>query len=258
MSIFDTAKLPSAVTNVLNFGKSLGWQNERGLNPNLFVTLQDKVSGVSVRGRIISYSISNQADWANKFEGSDGDSKLPILSAILQSGAYSDSVDALKAFENRTLITKAQSVQVWTGIQPQNISMEIEFRAFSDPLTEVEEPIQELTRMMSPVLNDNSIETAKRIAESSKPNGDKKLTQEDLNKKVEESSLGRVPSKIAVSLFSKRFNATYRIESMDESVDEMKIDGAGNRVYQVVSLTLGSSVGITKQDIKSSSPLGLF
>ena len=110
MSIFDTAKLLSAVTNVPSFGKSLGWQNERGLNPNLFVTLQDKVSGVSVRGRIISYSISNQADWANKFEGSDGDSKLPLMSAILQSGAYADDVDVLKLFESKTLITKAQSV----------------------------------------------------------------------------------------------------------------------------------------------------
>ncbi len=252
MSIFDAPSLPQAVTAILGFGASLGWQQERGLNPNLFVTLQDKVSGVSVRGRIISYSVSNQAEWANKFEGSDADSKLPISTAILQSGAFAKELEFLQDLEGRTMITKAQSIQVWTGLQPQNISLEIEFRAFNDPVSEVEAPIQELVKMMSPVLKDTTYDSAKKWLEGSKKEG---TSKEQSNPKLDAEGdfTGIVPSKIAVSLFGKRFNATYRIESMDESVDEMKIDGAGNRIYQVVSLTLGSSVGITKSDIKSPS-----
>lgn len=254
MSIFDTASLPKAITEVLGFGESYGWQSERGLNPNLFVTLQDKVSGVSVRARIISYSVSNQAEWENKFEGTDGDSQYGKTTALLQNGSLADETgsETLKKLEGKTLITKAQSIQVWTGLQPQNITLELEFRAFNDAKTEVESPIQELTKMMSPVLNDNILHAVKSTTDKTKAN-----TAEDTEQTQDGSLLGTVPAKIAVSLFSKRFNATYRIESMDESIDEMRIDGAGNRVYQVVSLTLGSSVGLTKPDIQSPSSLGL-
>ena len=257
MSIFDTASLPEAVTALLGFGESLGWQDERGLNPNLFVTIQDKVSGVSVRGRIISYNVSNQAEWENKFEGTDGDSQYGKLTALLQNGSFAGQVgsDTLKKLEGKTMVTKAQSIQVWTGLQPQNINLEIEFRAFNDAVSEVEAPIQELTKMMSPVLNDNSIDAMEKFWNNNEANTNS-LTKEELKQVADGNLLGVVPSKIAVSLFSKRFNATYRIESMDESVDEMRIDGNGNRVYQVVSLSLGSSGGITKPDIQSPNTLG--
>ncbi len=260
MGIFDTASLPSAVNSILNFGASLGWQQDRGLNPNLFVILQDKVSGTSVRARIISYSVSNQAEWANKFEGTDGDSQFSMTSAILQNGEFAKELDSETAMQlaGKTLITKAQSTQIWTGLQPQSISLELEFRAFSDPINEVEAPIQELTRMMSPILNDNVLDSGKKALEESKSMATSKgTTQSSIDKATEGKVLGVVPAKIAVSLFKKRFNATYRIESMEESVDEVKIDGSGNRVYQRISLSLGSSEGITKPDVLSPSALGL-
>ena len=126
MGIFDTASLPSAINSILSFGASLGWQQDRGLNPNLFVILQDKVSGTSVRARIISYSVSNQAEWANKFEGTDGDSQFSMTSAILQNGEFAKELDSEMAMQlaGKTLITKAQSTQIWTGLQPQSISFE--------------------------------------------------------------------------------------------------------------------------------------
>ena len=252
MGIFNE---PVSLQNtVTSFGEALGWQQERGLNPNLFVILQDKVSGTSVRARIISYSVSNQAEWANKFEGTDGDSQFSTTSAILQSGEFAESIgsEMLARFAGKTLITKAQSIQVWTGLQPQSISLELEFRAFSDPIYEVEAPIQELTRMMSPTLNDNVLDSVKKVLEKNKGMATSKgTTQGDINKATEGKVLGIVPSKIAVSLFKKRFNGTYRIESMEESIDQVRVDSNGNRIYQIVSLTLGSSEGITKNDVKS-------
>ncbi|WP_294958811.1 hypothetical protein [Sulfurovum sp.] len=258
MGIFDTAESAlGTVNSVLNFGSALGVQGNMGLNPHLFVTLQDKVSGTSVKARIISYSISNQAEWANKFEGTDGDSKVPILSAILQSGMYSDKLDVLEALNSKTLITKAQSIQVWSGLQPQNISMELEFRAFSDPVTEVEAPIQELLKMMSPVLKNTSLDMAMSTFEAVKGLLKNKGATAKQVHAATDGKLGETPSKIAVSLFGKRFSgATYRIESMEESVDEVRIDSSGNRIYQVVSLSLGSSEGITKSDVISPSGAG--
>ena len=236
------------VNDVMGFGSSFGTQSTMGLNENLYIVLQDKESGDSVRGRIVSYSISNQSEWANKFEGMDGDSRIPIMSALLQSGAYSDDIEILEALNAKTLITKAQSIQVWTGLLPQSISLEIEFRAFSDPVMEVEEPIQKLLKMMSPVLENTSIKTIEKITSKVKDmlkNG----TTADAIKKITEP-FGDVPSEIAIAFFRKRFNATYRIESMEENVDEVRIDARGNRIYQVVSLTLGSTKGIVKDDVE--------
>jgi len=241
------------------FGEALGYQSLQGLNENLFVTIQDIENGTSARGRIVSYSVSNQAEWANRFEGSSGDSRFPTITALLQSGELAKEIgsDAFMKLRSKTTITKAQSVQVWTGIQPQSIDLQIEFMAFTNAYTEVEAPIQELVRMQSPVLNDNVIQSAEKAFDTEQKKAvEGGKTQDEINKETGGGFFGTVPSKIAVSLFGKRFNATYRIESMEESVDEIKIDSAGNRIYQVVSLSLGSSAGIMKDDVKSSQSLG--
>lgn len=261
---FDSAV--STVSNLLGGvlgGSVLGWQQAHmgELNPNLFVTFQDKKTGTFVRARIISYSVSNQAEWANKFEGSDADSKVPTISAILQSGIYSDKSDKLSHLAGKTLITKAQSVQVWTGLQPQEVSFELEFRAFTNASQEVEQPIQALIKMMSPQLNNNMLSNASALLAGSFL--DEILTTTDKANKIAGSIsekdaklLGEVPSDISVSFLSKRFNSTYRIESMEESIDEIKIDRQGNRVYQIVSLTLGSTAGIMKSDVNDGSIAG--
>ena len=246
MGVFDDAV--GFVSSFVSFGDALGVQDTGGFNENLFIVLQDKESDTSVRGRIISYSISNQADWVNRFEGLDADSKMPILSALLQGGSYSDDIDVLKALTAKTLITQAQSIQIWTGFQPQSISLEIEFRAYTDPLVEVERPIQELLKMMSPKLKVTSLAVAGKAMSTVGELLKSKSSAGAVEKAVE--AFGDTPSDIAITFFRKRFNATYRIESMEESVDEVKIDAFGNRIYQIVSLTLGSTMGIMKSDVE--------
>lgn len=249
MSLFSSAV--GFVTGAVNFGTALGVIGEAGnagLNENLFITLQDKENGTSVKARIISYSISNQADWVNKFEGMDGDSKVPLMSALLQGGAYSKDIEVLKELTAKTLITKAQSIQVWTGLQPQSISLELEFKATVDPVLEVEQPIQKLVRMMSPALKDTSIDTIDAVFSSVKALLASGANAQSVKTAV--APLGDVPSDIAITFFRKRFNSTYRIEGLEESVDEVRIDAVGNRIYQIVSLTLGSTTGIMKSDVE--------
>ena len=246
MGVFDDAI--GFVSSFISFGDALGVQDTGGFNENPFITLQDKKRGTSVRGRIISYSISNQADWVNRFEGMDADSKIPLVSAILQGGSYSDDIEVLKALTAKTLITQAQSIQVWTGFQPQSISLEIEFRAYTDPLVEVERPIQELLRMMSPELKTTSLKVAEEAMSSIRELLKANATVESIETATE--AFGNAPSEIAITFFRKRFNATYRIESMEESVDEVKIDAYGNRIYQIISLTLGSTKGIMKSNVE--------
>ncbi|NOR58058.1 MAG: hypothetical protein GQ474_05995 [Sulfurimonas sp.] len=247
-------------------GAVLGWQQSDigELNDALFVTLQDKKTNVTVKGRVISYSVSNQSEWANKFEGSDADSKAPRLSAILQSGVYSDHSGRLGALEGKTLINKAQTVQVWTGMQPQEISLEIEFRAFRNASQEVEQPIQALLKMMSPQLNDNVISATKALFSDLSLDGvlstfsssDEKANTIAKGLEGSADKLGVIPSAIAISLFNKRFSTSYRLESLNENVDEIKVDRQGNRVYQVVSLSLGSTTGIMKSDIHDGTQGG--
>lgn len=256
--IFSNAvTLANNVLGTANGGAVLGWQQIHmgELNPNLFVTFQDKKTGVMVRGRILSYAISDQAEWQNKFEGTDADGKTPTLSAILQSGIYSENDSLLLSLAGKTLITKAQSVQVWTGLQPQELSLEVEFRAFSNASIEVEQAIQALRKMNAPELKEHFLDTTSQVL-----NGltlDEALSDEEKSKKISGTdALGDVPSDIAVSIVQKRFNATYRIENISESTEELQIDRSGNRIYQVVSITLGSKAGIMKTDVKDGTVMG--
>jgi hypothetical protein len=250
--------LHNNIIGTANGGAVLGWQQIHmgELNPNLFVTFQDKKTGVMVRGRILSYSISDQAEWQNKFEGTDADGKLPTLSAILQSAIYAENSDILRSVAGKTLITKAQSVQVWTGMQPQEITLEVEFRAFSNASIEVEQAIQALRKMSAPQLKDHMLDSVSKALNGVEV--DKALTDEQKAKKISGmEALGDVPSEIAVSITQKRFNSTYRIENITESVEEFQIDRKGNRIYQVVSITLGSKAGIMKDDVIDSSISGV-
>lgn len=249
----------------MNFGGMLGWQEQHigELNRNLFVVIQDKKESVSVRGRIVSYSVSNSAEWQNKFEGQDADGRYPMLAAIAQSGIWSDKLQMIDALQGRTLISSAQSIQVWTGLMPQEVSLEIEFRAFSNALLEVERPIQALLRMQAPILNKTFIDSAQKAIDNLNSDAgavDKFVKEGTKEEKTtgetqkRDTVLGYTPNKISIDFLGKRFNnIDYRIENVTEAVDGLNIDRNGNRVHQIVSMTFGSSIGIMKDDVNTGS-----
>ena len=227
-----------------NNAQVAGWTNFGNLNSNMFVKIQDTEYGDMVIGRLVSYSLSNESTWENKFEGMDEDSKQPFLAGVIQSGELAESLgwEALGKLKGKTLITEAQSQQIWTGIQTLNISIEIEFKAFADAYSEVELPIAMLYKMQSPILSGSKVESAKTALNNT-------LATKDVN---ESSSgiLGDIPKEISLDFLNKRFNSLYVLESISEDVDHIKIDKSGNRIYQRVSLQFGSVKGITKDKIQ--------
>lgn len=113
-------------------------------------------------------------NWQSAFENSGTDSKLPAISQLLQSGQASTMLNLLSSFipndkqgiigdalnearktaddlakqasklTGSTGITKLNSRQVFSGMPPIKIPITLYFRAWKDPMKEVEMPINEL------------------------------------------------------------------------------------------------------------------
>lgn len=109
-------------------------------------------------------------NWQSAFENSGTDSKLPAISQLLQSGQASvmlnliasilpkesgafidrarekmlDLASQAEKLTGRTGITKLNSRQIFTGLPPIKIPITMYFRAWADPMKEVESPINQL------------------------------------------------------------------------------------------------------------------
>ena len=242
-------------------GNGVGWTNFGSLSPHHFATITETNGGDMVIGRIISYSISNENNWENTFEGMDEDSKNPFMAGIIQSGDLANTMgwEALQKLQGKTLVTEAQSVQIWRGIQPQSISLELEFKAFSSAYSEVELPIQYLTRMQAPRLSTSKVEALAKTK-------DDVIALKNAKNEAERSTilgklkgvLGDVPSFVTVDFLGKRFEVDYVIESVSEDVDAVRVDADGNRIRQVVNLTLGSKSGVVKDKIKVNDAVSVL
>jgi hypothetical protein len=228
----------------------LGYQynQTQKYHPSMFVTISEinssKYEGVSdvvIRGREISSSESNTTNFASKFEDTNLDNQLSSTSALLQAGEYADKWNALEKFKGRTLITKTSTTQVWAGVAPQTISLSLEFKAFTDPQLEVERPIKELMKIFSPKLIENQIENTEEVI--------KQLWAAKGDSELEKTALGYAPNPVNVSIMQKYYNNIYFIESLNISRDRVMIDRNGDRIYQVVELSLGSRQAVTKESL---------
>lgn len=106
-------------------------------------------------------------NWQSPFEQAGPETKAPTLFAMMQSGLTSQIFDSLgfdkdensnskatrllQQFEGRTGITQLNSVQVFNGMPPIKIPMTLLFRAWRDPVTEVEEPFNQLMEWALPI-----------------------------------------------------------------------------------------------------------
>ncbi|MGY6154126.1 hypothetical protein [Paraburkholderia graminis] len=97
-------------------------------------------------------------NWVSPFEGAGAESKVPTLSAMLQSGQLTPDmagilnrmspgstvagnvVKLLRDATGRTGITKLNSTQVFSGMPPVKFSFTAHFRALIDPQSEVRDP----------------------------------------------------------------------------------------------------------------------
>lgn len=110
--------------------------------------------GPIVKAPLTEASMEIVLSWNSPFEGAVADKGMPTISAMLQSGAIQPYLDLLgvnggtastvQSFVGRTGITKLNSTQVFSGMPPVKIQASALFRAWSDPLTEVEAPFNQL------------------------------------------------------------------------------------------------------------------
>lgn len=238
-----------------------GWQasNIGSLHRDLFVEFRalDESSDflIGVRGRILSVSESLTNNWDSRMEDTNLDNRLSSASAGLQAGLQSGELadatgevspelgESLSIFKGKTLITKASTQQIWTGSPPQQIDIEIEFKAISNSYMEVTGAYSALMRMATPMLKDSLVKSAKEALD--KYQADKNAVD------AAKSLLGEIPPDISVSIQGKHYGTTYKIDSIStQTEDKVMIDNTGNHVYRKVSVSLSSKKILTRDEIK--------
>lgn len=124
--------------------------------------------GYEVWAPITDGSQEMALSWTSPFEGTGAESKVPTISAMLQSGQLTPEMTdilsrmpggsavasnvgkVLRDATGRAGITKLNSTQVFSGMPPVKFSFTAHFRALSDPDTEVRQPVTQLEQWAVP------------------------------------------------------------------------------------------------------------
>ena len=206
-----------------------------------------KTDPATVVAPLTEASMEASLNWQSPFEQSGPESKAPALMAMLQSGALQpivnqvfgsskDATDAsaaqqksgdfLKQFEGRTGITLLNSTQVFNGMQPVKFQVVAVFRAWSDPVKEVEEPVAKLMEWALPVELSKDGSVLARAAQAVK--GDMGY--------LEALMPSRAPIRIAMK-FKGRTYFPLVIESIGQPLNA-PVDRNGRFVEQLIPMTL--------------------
>lgn len=127
-----------------------------------------KDSNVTVQAAVTDEAnLEVTLNWQSPFEQAGPETKAPTLFAMLQSGLATEIFDKigfdkgedsstkttrlLQQFEGRTGITQLNSVQVFNGMPPAKIQMTLLFRAWRDPVSEVEKPFSQFMEWALPI-----------------------------------------------------------------------------------------------------------
>ncbi|WP_204368978.1 hypothetical protein [Methylocucumis oryzae] len=210
-------------------------------------------------------------NWQSAFESMSPESKAPMLFAMLQSGAIQPVIDALSAskvgsavggllgsnagqtsgnavtsaqqqsgdflkqFEGRTGITKLNSTQIFSGMPPVKIQLTLLFRAWQDPVSEVEDPLDQLLSWAFP----------QRLANDSLIANLIKAAQGEAN--PIEALLPSQSPKLIAFVYKNRKYAPMVIEQIGIPLSS-PIDSNGNFVELLLPVTLGSLTAWDKDD----------
>lgn len=159
--------LVSRATKAITGGTGSVWDN---LNPNLIANIYEVdhtgavMSGTTVVQAVFSddVNLDINLNWQSPFEGAGAESKAPALMSMLQSGAFQPLIDSMggktkEALQDtvneargRTGITKLNSTQVFSGMPPIKLQGNLLLRAWENPITEVENPLDTLMRWSLP------------------------------------------------------------------------------------------------------------
>lgn len=119
----------------------------------------------AVRAPLTDANLEVDLGWNSPFEGAGAESRAPALAQMAQGGLLQPIVDAtmgadgefaqsakeyLNQYQGRTGITKLNSTQIFSSMQPAKISCTAIFRAWRDAATEVEAPFDQLMKWSLP------------------------------------------------------------------------------------------------------------
>lgn len=128
------------------------------------------VGDTIVAAPITDASHEQSINWQSPFEGQTPDAGLGTFGSMLQVGGYlpilnalqkrtgpGQSADALAATAagasgliGASSVTKMNATQVFSGAPPLTLSLTAHFRAFANPKTEVEDPVNQLIKWQLP------------------------------------------------------------------------------------------------------------
>jgi hypothetical protein len=119
---------------------------------------------VVIKSPLIESSIESTFNWQSPFENV-GQDALGSFQKLAQSGELIDIARTVKnlnepiggvlegvaeSLSGKTVITKLNSTQIFNGSPPLKITATLLFRAWADPVSEVEEPFAQLMRWAHP------------------------------------------------------------------------------------------------------------
>jgi hypothetical protein len=169
-----------------------GWTQSRDVRTLSADDSYQVDDGYEVHCPITDANFEMSMNWTSPFEGAGAESKAPTLSAMLQSGQLTKTVQAfidsagggnsataqsalstIAQSTGRTGMTKLNSTQTFTGMPPAKISATLHFRAVQDALAEVRDPISMLEQWAVPqLLASDSV-----LGNAAKTKGDNGLVQ---------------------------------------------------------------------------------
>lgn len=207
--------------------------------------------------------------WTSPFEGEQQSGKFPLIASMLQAGAIAPIIQAavdaagaaaggndvgknLLKLQGRTSITRLNSTQTYSGMPPVKITITMIFRAYSDAISEVLEPVKQLLKWSLP----QKLSPDGRLVTAMKSYTDKSAGSTEEDKKDEKSAIEKginlaFPS-AAPQILGYQFANEKYIPVVIESIGlpvSYPMDSQGNPIYMEVQVTFSSLGGVDADDV---------
>lgn len=231
--------------------------------------------GIVVKAPLTDSNLEATLNWQSPFEQSGPESSMPALMAMLQSGEIKTVIDSLggglqkgaeslgmtglagaignftgkaksatRGLEGRTGITRLNSTQVFSGMPPIKLQVTALFRAWSDPVAEVEAPFNQLMAWALPEKLSELGPVLSRAVD---------YAVGDINNPADVLAPSIAPTKLAMT-YKGRTYAPLVIESIGQPINS-PIDRNGRFAELLVPMTLCTLTALDRQDWKRISSL---
>lgn len=227
-------------------------------------------SGITVAAPLTDSNLEVTLNWQSPFENSGPESSMPALMAMLQSGSIQPVLDSFinaagvaaenvgvagskelgarvakdvnasaRQLEGRTGITRLNSMQVFSGMPPVKLQVTALFRAWKDPINEVEAPFNQL---MAWALPEKLSEMGPILSRAADYVAGNSVSMTDV------LAPSKAPSKIALTYKGKTY-APLVIESIGQPINS-PVDSSGRFVELLVPMTLCTLTALDRSDWK--------